>query len=61
MSIGFLISIALLVLVVFVVFEIFKLRKYLTDEWEGTSKVKYATTITSVINAVQIAVFNILY
>ena len=61
MSIGFVISFALLVLVVFVVFQIFRLRKYLTDEWEGTTKVKYATTITSVINAVQIAVFNILY
>ena len=57
---GFFVSAFIICLVIGCVAAILFLRKYLTDHGSSTIK-PYASTITSIINAVQILIFNTIY
>lgn len=59
--IGLAISVFIICTVLGIIYGLLRLRKFLYDEWEGTSYVFLATTIPSILNAVQIIVFNMIY
>jgi hypothetical protein len=58
---GLAISILIICTVLGIIYGLLRLRRFLYEEWKGTSYVFLATTIPSIINAVQIIVFNMIY